>query len=378
MNSEQPFRGIDRREFFRLGGVGLAGAVLLGTTSSRIQAKTGSSLEAEFESAATEYGVPQELLLAMGYVNTTWEMPPPQANDYVKGDIEGTGTYGIMQLEQNPWRDTLGRASELTGLSEEELRSDRAANIRGGAAVLGDIQGPDKPADLNGWQDAVSEYGGIELYAVEVYETLRNGASATISTGEHVELAPQDVEVPTLLSAQGKADYRRADWRPAFWNHRRKCRNSINFCQKHRGVRDIDLIIIHVAQASYSGTVRTFKRRSGVSAHYVVGTRGQVAQCVRNADVAYHAGWWAYNKRSIGIEHAGFIKGKFSDRQYRGSARLAAYLTKRFNIPVDRQHIIGHNQVPGCPGPGGGVDCHTDPGKHWKWNKYLDLIRHYR
>jgi len=369
---------MDRREFLRLGGVGLAGAVLLGTASSQVRAQADASLKAEFESAAAEYGLPQELLLAMGYVNTVWEMPPADANDYAKGDIEGAGTYGIMQLEKNPWRDTLGKAASLTAFSEQELKSDRAANIRGGAAVLAEIQGSQKPADLNGWRGAVSEYGGIELYAEEVYETLKSGASTTISTGEHVELAPQDIEVPAVFTAQGKADYGRADWRPAFWNHRRKCRNSINFCQRHRGAPDIDRIIIHVAQGSYSGTIRTFKRRSGVSAHYVVGRRGQVAQCVRNADIAYHAGWWAYNKRSIGMEHAGFVSDNFSDRQYRGSARLAAYLTKRFNIPVDRRHIIGHNQVPGCPGRGGGIDCHTDPGKHWKWNKYLDLIRHYR
>ncbi len=44
----------------------------------------------------------------------------------------------------------------------------------------------------------------------------------------------------------------------------------------------------------------------------------------------------------------------------------------------DRRHIIGHNQMPGCPGAGGGVSCHKDPGRHWNWQKYMSLIRHYR
>jgi hypothetical protein len=80
-----------------------------------------------------------------------------------------------MQLLHNPSRDTLGRAASLTGLSEEELKSERAANVRGGAAVLADIRGANRPAELNGWQEAVAEYGDTQLYAVEVYQTLKNG-----------------------------------------------------------------------------------------------------------------------------------------------------------------------------------------------------------
>src|ERR671917_1405904 len=202
--------GINRRDFLRLGGTGLAGAVLLGTAGGRVLAREGSSLKSEFEAAAEEYEVPVELLLAMGYVNALWEMPPPDASHYEEGDLHGRGAYGIMQLLQNPSRDTLDRAAHLTGLSEEELKNNRLANVRGGAAVLADIQGKNKPAELNGWQEAVAEYGDTELYAVEVYETLKNGASATISTGESLQLAPQvGVEVPQVFTAQSRADYRR-------------------------------------------------------------------------------------------------------------------------------------------------------------------------
>jgi hypothetical protein len=201
MSTEHSFGGMDRRKFLKLGGAGLAGAVVLGTagaTGSRVLAREASSLIAAFESAAMEYGVPQDLLLAMGYVNTMWEMPPPRMTAYREDDIHGRGAYGIMQLVRNPWEDTLGEASRLTGLSEEQLKNDRSANIRGGAAILAGIQGQDRPADLNGWQEAVAEYGGIDLYATEVYETLRSGASATISTGESLELPPQEVDVPQV------------------------------------------------------------------------------------------------------------------------------------------------------------------------------------
>jgi hypothetical protein len=300
--------------------------------------------------------------VAIGYVNTLWEMPPPQASDYVPGDLHGRGTYGIMQLVQTPWEDTLGRAANLTGLSEAKLKTVRAANVRGGAAVLADIQGASKPAELNGWQEAVAEYGGGDLYAQEVYETLKSGAWATISTGESLQLAPQEVEVPQIFTVQNRNSYRRAVWRPA---HRSNRTNA------NRGAAKIDFIVVHIAQGSYSGTISWFQNpRSNVSAHYVVGRGGQVAQCVRNEDIAWHAGNWRYNKQSIGIEHAGFASHRWTNRMYRSSARLSAYLCRRFNIPVNRWHIVGHRRVPGVA-----TRC---PGRRFNRRRYLRLVRRYR
>jgi hypothetical protein len=358
----KPTSSIDRRDFLTLSGTGLAGALLLGSARARVLAQTRTSLRSELESAAAKYKVPKELLMAMGYVNTLWEMPPPGASDYVPGDIHGRGTYGIMQLLQTPWEDALGRAAALTGLSEDRLKSVRAANILGGAAVLADIVGNGKPSALSGWYEAVAEYGGSDLYAQEVFETLKSGASATISTGEHLTLVPQDVEVPQLYTAQrGRADYRRAVWRPAYGG---------NYTQRNRGAAEIDFIVIHIAQGSYSGTISWFSNpKSNVSAHYVVGRTGKVAQCVHNEDVAWHAGNWRYNKKSIGIEHAGYAGNRWPRRMYHSSARLSAYLSRRFNIPVNH-HIMGHRAVPGvatrCPGP------------YFDRGRYLRLVRYYR
>jgi N-acetylmuramoyl-L-alanine amidase len=358
---ENTFSATSRRDFLRLSGTGLAGAVLLGSASGRVLAQTRTSLEIEFASTAAKYKVAKELLMAMGYVNTLWEMPPPEASDYVPGDLHGRGTYGIMQLVQTPWEDTLGRAAALTGLSEERLKTVRAANVRGGAAVLADIVGNGKPADLNGWYEAVAEYGGGDLYAQEVFETLKSGAQATISSGERLTLAPQDVEVPELYTAQSRANYRRAVWRPAYRG---------NYTNANRGAAIIDFIVIHIAQGSYSGTISWFKDpRSNVSAHYVIGRRGQQAQCVHNEDIAWHAGNWRYNKKSIGIEHAGYASHQWTGRMYRSSAKLSAYLCRRFNIPVDR-HIMGHRRVPGVA-----TRC---PGRRFNRDRYLRLVRRYR
>src|SRR5215211_6580210 len=114
MYSENRFTTMNRRDFLRLGGAGLAGAtLLLGAAGGRVLARTESSLKAQFETAARKYKVPVELLLAMGYYNTLWEMPPPSSSAYRKGDPKGRGDYGIMQLTQNPTRNTRGRSQGL-------------------------------------------------------------------------------------------------------------------------------------------------------------------------------------------------------------------------------------------------------------------------
>jgi hypothetical protein len=201
-------RAIDRRDFLKLSGAGLLGVALFcsvgaGTVLARNEPWPGSSLVAEFREAAGEYGVPMELLMAMGWVNTRWEMPPPEANEYERGDLHGWGSYGIMALVQNPFSDTLGEASRLTGIPEEELKTDRAANIRGGAALLASSVGSERPsrfADFFGAlagrgrapgkdYQAVSGVGGGELYAEQVFEALERGVpEEKLESGERLSL----------------------------------------------------------------------------------------------------------------------------------------------------------------------------------------------
>jgi N-acetyl-anhydromuramyl-L-alanine amidase AmpD len=373
-SSENRFKTITRRDFLRLGGAGLAGATLLGTAGGRVLAQTKTSLEAQFETAARKYNVPVELLLAMGYYNTLWEMPPPSASAYRKGDTEGRGDYGIMQLTHNPSRNTLGKAAKLTGLSKARLKNDRSANIEGGAALLSDLVGKTKPKSLDGWQEALTQYADTDLYASQVYGVLREGASTTISTGERLKLSPQDVEVPRAYTAQsGAPNYPQATWRPAAYCNYTKSKRESSY--------DIEKIVIHVAEGSYSGTISWLENCAPQgSAHYVVSNKGWTAQCVREEDIAWHAGWWYTNKHSIGIEHAGYVDNPewFTKSMYHTSAKLSAWCCKKYKIPIDREHIIGHDEVPGCSsGSGGGVNCHTDPGSYWDWKEYMLLVYYF-
>ncbi|MFD4033557.1 N-acetylmuramoyl-L-alanine amidase [Streptomyces sp. NPDC058637] len=131
----------------------------------------------------------------------------------------------------------------------------------------------------------------------------------------------------------------------------------------------VDRVIVHVTQGSFASAVKVFQDPAHQAAtHYIVGQNGRVTQMIRELDVAYHAGNRSYNERSIGIEHEGFVDRPqdFTPEMYAASARLTAAICARYGIPVDRDHIIGHVEVPGTD--------HTDPGPHWDWPRYMNLI----
>jgi hypothetical protein len=199
-------RAMGRRELLRLGAVGVAGTAFFGSPVAVAGVVTARSaplgLTAEIERIAGAYGVPAPLLLAMGYVNTRWEMPSPAVSAYQHGDPHRQGVYGVMGLVRNPEADTLGTASRLTGLSPAALMADRAANLAGGAALLGWSQGRGAPRRPGDWLPAVSGAGGRgptvhatagvgggELYAEQVEDALSSGFSVHTSDGERLVLA---------------------------------------------------------------------------------------------------------------------------------------------------------------------------------------------
>ena len=146
-----------------------------------------------------------------------------------------------------------------------------------------------------------------------------------------------------------------------------------------RPLRTVDRIVVHVAEGRFHGSVRWLRNpRSQSSSHFVVSRSGAIVQLVSTSDIAWHAGNWRVNARSIGIEHAGwsYRRGSITRAEYRSSARLVAYLARRMHIPIDRRHIIGHAEIRHPSGRGwGGVDHHTDPGPYWNWARYLRLVR---
>ncbi len=160
--------------------------------------------------------------------------------------------------------------------------------------------------------------------------------------------------------------------------------NSNNYTVADRPISNlVDKILIHISQGSWSSALNWFQDPlASVSAHYTVRSwDGFVGQSVAEKDIAWHAGNWPYNQTSIGIEHEGFVDDPswFTEAMYDSSAQLSAYLVNKYAIPIDRAHIIGHNEVPDPYNLGGygGAGNHTDPGYFWDWDKYIDYVLYY-
>jgi N-acetyl-anhydromuramyl-L-alanine amidase AmpD len=142
-------------------------------------------------------------------------------------------------------------------------------------------------------------------------------------------------------------------------------------------------IVIHFAQGSWSSALNWFQNPvAQASAHYTIrSSDGFLGQSVSEKDIAWHAGNWSFNQASIGIEHEGYVGNPawFTEAMYDSSAWMSAYLCYKYDIPADRYHIIGHNEVPDPYDLGqyGGVGNHTDPGSYWDWAKYMSYVEYY-
>ncbi len=138
-----------------------------------------------------------------------------------------------------------------------------------------------------------------------------------------------------------------------------------NFTVGREGFKP-EAIVIHIMSGTLLGTDAWFASpASGVSAHYGISQNGEVHQYVKEEDQAYHAGGvslptWKYiktgvnpNMYTVGIEHEGFEYSSWSEIMKQASAELVSGISKRWNIPLDRDHVIGHYEIrstkPNCP-----------------------------
>lgn len=177
--------------------------------------------------------------------------------------------------------------------------------------------------------------------------------------------------VPTIPNTP---DYALAIWNPAATRNYQSATRPNGFLFKH----PITTIVIHTTEGSAASAIQRFQNpTSRVSAHYLVASDGQITQFVHEKDIAWHSGNPDVNAHSIGIEHEAFSMqpDTLTDAMYRSSAALTRYLCLKYDIPMDREHIIGHNEVPDPKKPGqfGGVDGHTDPGPYWNWDYYMQM-----
>lgn len=142
-------------------------------------------------------------------------------------------------------------------------------------------------------------------------------------------------------------------------------KKSSNFWVGRKGYRP-EGIVIHIMDGTLIGTDSWFANPSSqVSAHYGIGRIGEVHQYVKEEDTAWHAGrvdapvWKLIrpninpNLYTIGIEHEGRPNDVWTEAMKQASAILIREICQRWQIPIDRNHIVGHFEIfskkPNCP-----------------------------
>lgn len=315
------------------------------------------------------------------------------------GTADVVGTVGTVDA---PSFQTLRRAASLTGLAPGDLRTSTAANVQGGAALLAQAQrelGRPLSEDPADWFGAVAAYAhtdsrrAAEVFAHDVYAVMATGAERVTDEGHRVVLTPTPTptseSLTSLTAAAAEAGDRDRDpnveaprsvsceWIPApyedlgdgdYGNHDKADRPYS---------QSIDYIVIHDTEATWETTLELVQDPTYVSWHYSLrSSDGHIAQHLATKDVGWHAGNWFVNAKSIGLEHEGFLTEPdawYTEAMYRASARLVRYLADRFGIPLDRHHVLGHDQVQG-PVTSSISGMHTDPGPYWDWQHYFELL----
>jgi hypothetical protein len=391
----------------------VVGAATLMSTGPAPASSPPDTRQLQYAAVAAEYGVPESVLLAVSYLESRW--------DTNAGTPSTSGGYGPMHLtdaeyvaslpgnhhdhdgedprgdDSRPVRTvdsggvpapapealrSLDRAAELTGAAEEALRADVVENLRGGAALLSTYQigiaGPTGSAsDPAAWYGAVARYSGADsadaaaAFADEVFATIRTGAARVTDDGQRVTLAARDIQPDrSWLDRLGLRKLARPDglecpvdisceWIPAPYEAWIDSNGNPDYGNHDKGNRPrqqkIEYIGMHDTEGYFQPSVN-------------VGLEAK--------DVGWHAGNWHVNAKAIGLEHEGFAaQGTwYTEAMYRTSAKLVRHLALRLGIPLDRNHIIGHDNVPGTV-PSTVRGMHWDPGPYWNWSHYFDLLK---
>lgn len=145
----------------------------------------------------------------------------------------------------------------------------------------------------------------------------------------------------------------------------------VNFSKGRSGFKPMT-IVLHLMDGTLKGTDAWFRNpKSQASTHYGVGKKGEVYQWVAEADTAWGNGrvykpTWKLvrpenpNLYTVSIEHEGVSGHIWTEEQYKATAELVQQIAKRWDIPLDRDHIITHSEIyalkPSCTGPGLDMD----------------------
>lgn len=128
--------------------------------------------------------------------------------------------------------------------------------------------------------------------------------------------------------------------------------------RKKKNNRKIKYLVVHYVGATGGAEANCKYFRDtyrGASAHYFVGHKGEVWQCVEDKDVAWHVGskYQINNNNSIGVEMCCKKKGNwyFEDATVTATVELVKELMHKYSIPAS--NVVRHYDVSKkvCPEP---------------------------
>ena len=339
-------------------------------------------IDDDFASAAKEFDVPVQILQAIGYVESQWQMVEGQE------EFEGQApAFGVMALRG----DRLQLAAELAGATVADVKTVRRSNIRAGAALLSaaaDELETDR-SKLGAWAPAVARFSGISDDMIDVqanyvhndvYARLRAGMTIVGPDGTPVAtMVPTDA-IPEFINPINPSKAPGPDYAGSVW------RSSPNYSSRPGGAAGtVKMVIIHSCEGAYSGCWGWLVNpASQVSAHYVVKEDGsEISQLVKEANKGWHIGatydcklnsskecgvsGYNANGFTVGIEHAGFAKqNSWNAKLIENSAKLVCDITKGHNVPRDKYHIVAHGQLQPYN--------RIDPGPNWPWATFLNKV----
>jgi N-acetyl-anhydromuramyl-L-alanine amidase AmpD len=140
--------------------------------------------------------------------------------------------------------------------------------------------------------------------------------------------------------------------------------------QGRNGYRPIG-VVLHIAEGTLAGCDAWFNspNNPGSSTHYCIGKNGAIHQYVEESDAAWGNGQvkqptWPLLKEgvnpnlyTISIEHEGYTGEPWTEEMYQADVWLVRQICERWEIAIDRDHIIGHYRIDSvnrarCPGTG--------------------------
>lgn len=374
----------------------------------------------EFAAAAQEFHVPAPLLLALAYNESHWEMPSGMSNDggyglfdlrtVVPVHLSGSGV-GKSSLQSEPAGFyTLDTASSLLHLSKVDLETNETDNIRGAAAVLAQdekqLNNNTLPSSVNDWYGALEAYSGAtdaqtaQDFAGAVFSIMKTGVTLTTSDGQTLTIAPETNLSPNMNVTLPNV-HKNVMMGPNTPTQQAECPSSLHcsfipaayqpdsttdptnygnydIANRPNDGMKIKYIFIHDMEGSYQSSIAWFQNPIAyASANYMVSSTGAITQMVPNKDISWGVYNWYDNMHGINIENEGFAAqgaSWFTPIMYQNEATLIRWLADKYHIPLDRQHILGHDNISTLLTWQMPIQ-HWDPGPYWNWAYFMDLIQ---